>query len=163
MPDPTTPDIKTTAGHTEDARVTTSGRDAIPEIAELLRDIDTCMLATRGDDGELHARPMSNNGQVEWDGDSWFFAPADGRLVAEIEANSEAVTTYRADDRFAWVALSGSADVVDDPEQKRRLWLDELERWFPNGPDDPNVALIRVASTRAQWWTDQGDGIADLS
>jgi len=151
------------AQQTDDGSAQTHGREAIPEIAELLKDIDICMLATRGADGELHARPMSNNGKVEWDGDSWFFAPADGRLVAAIEQHAEAVTTYRADDRFAWVALSGSAGVVDDPEQKRRLWLDELERWFPNGPDDPNVALIRVASSAAQWWTDKGDGLASLS
>jgi general stress protein 26 len=59
--------------------------------------------------------------------------------------------------------VSGTAEVVDDAEQKRKLWLDELERWFPNGPDDPNVALIRVASSAAQWWTDKGDGTANLS
>jgi general stress protein 26 len=152
-----------TAHRTDDASTPTHGREAIPEIAELLKDIDICMFATRGADGELHARPMSNNGRVEWGGDSWFFAPADGRLVAEIEQNPEAVATYRADDRFAWVAVSGTAEVVDDAEQKRKLWLDELERWFPNGPDDPNVALIRVASSAAQWWTDKGDGTANLS
>lgn len=152
-----------TAQHTEDGTVRAQGREAISEIASLLRDIDICMFATRGEDGGLHARPMSNNRQVEWDGDSWFFAPADGRLVAEIEQNPEAVATYRADDRFAWIAVSGTAEVVDDAEQKRKLWLEELERWFPNGPDDPNVALVRVASTAAQWWTDKGDGIADLS
>jgi general stress protein 26 len=152
-----------TAQRTEDGTVRAQGREAISEIAALLRDIDICMFATRGEDGELHARPMSNNRQVEWDGDSWFFAPADGRLVAEIEHGPEVVATYRADDRFAWVAVSGTAEVVDDADQKRKLWLEELERWFPNGPDDPNVALVRVASTAAQWWTDKGDGIADLS
>jgi general stress protein 26 len=139
------------------------GREAIPQIAERLRAIDTCMLATRGDDGELHARPMSNNGQVEWDGSSWFFAPADGRLVAEIRRDPSAVATYRAEDRFAWVALSGRAELVDDADTKRRNWLPELERWFPNGPDDPNVALIRVDATGAQWWTEQGDGVASLA
>ena len=149
-------------GHTEDGDVRTSGREAIPQIARLLRAIDTCMLATRGDDGALHARPMSNNGQVEWDGSSWFFAPGAGRLVAEIRRNPEAVAMYRADDRFAWVALSGSARIVDDAAAKRRLWLDELKRWFPNGPDDPGVALIQIESTSAQWWTDEGDGLADL-
>ena len=152
-----------TAQHNENETGDAKGREAIPEIAKLIRDIDICMLATRAPDGELHARPMSNNGKVEWDGDSWFFAPAEGRLVAEIEQNPEAVATYRGDDRFAWVAVSGTAEVVDDAAQKRKLWLDELERWFPNGPDDPNVALVRVASTGAQWWTDEGDGIADLS
>jgi len=149
-------------GHTEDGEVQMSGREAIPDIARLLKSIDTCMFATRGDDGELHARPMSNNGQVEWDGSSWFFAPSGGHLVAELRQNPEAVTTYRADDRFAWVALSGSARIVDDDEAKRRLWLDELERWFPEGPDDPGVSLIRVDSTAARWWTEQGDGAADL-
>jgi general stress protein 26 len=148
---------------TENDTVRRQGREAIAEIAQLLKEIDTCMFVTRGEGDELHARPMSNNGKVEWDGDSWFFAPADGRLVAEIERNGEVVTTYRADDRFAWVALSGTARIVDDAEQKRRLWLAELERWFPNGPDDPNVALIQVSSSAAQWWTDTGDGMADLS
>ena len=151
------------ASRTEDGTVQTQGREAIPTIAEQLRDIDICMFATRGDDGSLHARPMSNNGQVEWDGDSWFFAPADGRLVAEIARDPATVTTYRAEDRFAFVALSGRAEVVDAPDRKRELWLEELERWFPNGPDDPNVALIRVGSVAAQWWTDRGDGIADLT
>jgi general stress protein 26 len=163
MPDPTIQDPQTTNGHTEDGDVRTYGREAIPEIAELIKDIDICMFATRSADGELHARPMSNNGRVEWDGDSWFFAPADGRLVGEIRRNPEAVTTYRADDRFAWVALSGRAEIVEDAERKRQLWLDELERWFRNGPDDPNVALVRVASTAAQWWTEKGDGNADLA
>src|SRR5689334_17802807 len=103
-------------GHTEDGDVRTYGRDAIPEIAQLLREIDTCMLASRGDDGELHARPMSNNRQVEWDGDSWFFAPADGRLAAELRGDPAVITTYRADDRFAFVALSGRAEIVTDAE-----------------------------------------------
>ena len=147
---------------TDDGPVATQGREAISTIAEHLREIDICMLATRGEDGELHARPMSNNGKVDWDGSSLFFAPADGRLVAEIERDPAVVTTYRAADRFAWVALSGRASLVDDAGEKRRNWLEDLDRWFPNGPDDPNVALIRVDATYAQWWTEQGDGVADL-
>jgi general stress protein 26 len=121
------------------------------------------MLATRGEDGEVHARPMSNNGQVEWDGSSWFFAPAEGRLVAEIRRDPNTVAMYRAEDRFAWVSLSGTAEIVDDADAKQRNWLPELDRWFPGGPEDPSVALIRIDATTAQWWTDQGDGIADLA
>ena len=151
------------AQRAEDGAIRTQRRDAIPEIARQLKAIDTCMLATRGEDGELHARPMSNNGEVEWDGSSWFFAPANGRLVAEIRRDAAAVATYRADDRFAWVALSGRAAVIDDADAKREKWLPELERWFTNGPDDPSVALIRLEATAAQWWTEQGDGLADLS
>jgi general stress protein 26 len=139
-----------------------SGRDAIPRIAALINDIDICVFATVGRSGELHARPMSNNGDVEWDGTSWFFAPMDGRLVGELQANRQVVTTYRAEGRFAWVSLSGAADIVDDTERKRSLWQPMFEQWFPNGPDDPNVALIRVIATSADWWTESGDGRADL-
>ena len=147
----------------EDDQAQPMGREAIPEIARIVKAIDICMFATRGDDGELQARPMSNNGEVEWDGTSWFFAPSSGRLVAEVQADPQALTTYRAEDRFAWVALSGEASIVEDDEAKRRLWLTELERWFPNGPEDPGVVLIRFDATGARWWTEQGDGRADLS
>ena len=140
----------------------TPGREAIPDIARLLQSIDTCTLVSRGEGGLLHGRPMSNNGEVEWDGSSWFFAPAGGRLVAEIREDPEVMAAYQAGDRFAWVALSGTAEVIDDREAKRRLWLTELERWFPGGPEDPSVALIRVESTAAHWWSEQGEGTADL-
>jgi general stress protein 26 len=139
-----------------------SGRKAIPQIAALINKIDICLFATRGDDGQLHARPMSNNGQVEWDGQSWFFAPTDGRLVAELRADPAAVAAYRAEKGFAFVSVSGRATIEMDQELKQRYWLDDLERWFPNGPSDPNVALIRLDAEGAQWWTEDGDGKADL-
>jgi len=139
-----------------------TGREAIPQIAALINEIDICLFATRGDDGQLHSRPMSNNGQVEWDGQSWFFAPTDGRLVTELRADPAAVAAYRAEGGFAFVSVSGRATIETDPELKERYWLDDLERWFPNGPADPNVALIRLDAEEAQWWTEDGDGKADL-
>ena len=139
-----------------------TGRKAIPQIATLINQIDICLFATRGDDGQLHARPMSNNGQVEWDGQSWFFDPTDGRLVTELRADPAAVAAYRAEGGFAFVSVSGRATIETDPELKERYWLDDLERWFPNGPADPNVALIRLDAEEAQWWTEDGDGKADL-
>jgi general stress protein 26 len=139
-----------------------TGREAIPQIASLINQIDICLFATRGDDGQLHSRPMSNNGQVEWDGQSWFFAPTDGRLVTELRTDPAAVAAYRAEEGFAFVSVSGRATIETDPELKKRYWLDDLERWFPNGPADPNVALIRLDAEEAQWWTEDGDGMADL-
>ena len=139
-----------------------SGRKAIPQIAALINEIDICLFATRGADGQLHARPMSNNGQVEWDGQSWFFAPTDGRLVAELRADPTAVAAYRAEEGFTFVSVSGRVTIETDKELKERYWLDDLERWFPNGPSDPNVALIRLDADGAQWWTEDGDGTADL-
>jgi general stress protein 26 len=138
------------------------GRQAIPQIAALINKIDICLLATRDDGGELHARPMSNNGQVEWDGRSWYFAPSDGRLVAELRSDPSVVAAYRADEGFTFVSVSGRATIETSVELKKQFWLPELERWFPNGPEDANVTLIRLDAERAQWWTANGDGNADL-
>src|SRR6185436_12778667 len=108
-------------------------------IAALINKIDICIFATRGEEGQLHARPMSNNGQVEWDGRSWFFAPSDGRLIAELRADPSAVLAYRAEEGFTFVSVSGTATIETDAELKKRYWLSELERWFPEGPEDESV------------------------
>ena len=140
----------------------TAGREAIPQIAALISNIDICVFSTRGEGGELHARPMSNNGQVEWEGRSWFFAPGDGRLVAELETDPQVVAAYRADESYDFISISGRATIETDPELKKQYWLPELERWFPEGPEGSNVALIRVDAEHADWWTGEGDGSADI-
>ena len=140
----------------------TQGREAIAHIAGMLKEIDVCVFATRGEGGQLHARPMSNNRQVEWDGDSWFFAPSDGRLVAELRAAPEAVNAYRVEQGFGFISVSGRTSIETDSELKKRFWLEELERWFPDGPEDPNVSLIRVTAEHVDWWGEEGDGSADL-
>jgi general stress protein 26 len=140
----------------------TTRRDAIPEIAKLLKGIDLCQFATRGQNGELHARPMSNNGQVEFDGTSWFFAPGDGRLADELRADPSAVTAYRAGEGYSFVSVSGRVTIVEDVEEKKQRWMPELDRWFPDGPEDPNVLLLRLEAEHAEWWTENGDGAADL-
>ena len=93
---------------------------------------------------------------------SWFFAPTDGRLVSELRADPAAVAAYRAEEGFTFVSVSGRATLETDEELKERYWLGELERWFPNGPSDPNVTLIRLDAEHADWWTEEGDGSADL-
>ena len=42
------------------------------DISEKVRDIDFAMLLTRTESGEIAGRPMSNNRDVEYDGDSFF-------------------------------------------------------------------------------------------
>ena len=142
----------------------TATKTDLQDIAKLLAKLDIGMLTTKADDGTVHGRPMSNNGEVEYDGDSWFFSEDGTRKVTEIEADPAVELAFIDTKAGTWVNVEGEATILrDDVERKQELWLKDLERWFPNGPDDPNVALIRVASSAAQWWTDKGDGTANLS
>lgn len=141
----------------------TARGDDLPAIAQLLRSLDICMLTTRAPDGTLHGRPMSNNGEVEYDGDSWFFARDDSRKVREIDAEPAVELAFIDTPNGTWVNLEGTASVIrDDPERKRNLWQKDLERWFENGPDDPTVVLIKVRATHIDAWSADGERSFDV-
>jgi general stress protein 26 len=135
-------------------------RDDLAEIAGNIAEIDICMLVTRSDDG-LRGRPMSNNRNVEYDGDSWFFAYRDGNHVADIAIDPAVALAYMHTERGIWISVEGMASVVADVERKRALWQDELETWFPEGPEDERVVLIKVTAERARLWNDGEERILE--
>ena len=138
-------------------------RGDLTSVTQLLKKLDICMLTTRADDGALHGRPMSNNGEVEYDGDSWFFSFSDSRKVREIDANPQAELAFIDTPNGTWVNVEGEATVVrDDPERKRELWQQDLERWFAEGPDDPNVVLIKVTARHIDAWSGSDEYSLDL-
>ena len=126
----------------------------LAEVAELLKDIDICMLVTRAN-GSLHGRPMSNNGKVEYDGDSWFFSFRDTPKVEEIEADPRVELAYVATEKGTWISIEGQAEIVEDEARKKELWVKDLEQWFPEGPEDENVVLIKAAADTIHVWGEE--------
>jgi general stress protein 26 len=131
---------------------------AIKQVAEIMRDIDFCMFTTTSADGGLYGRPMSNNGEVEFDGDIWFFSGADTRKIQEIKADPRVHLSYVDPEQFRFISMTGTAEIVRDRDKKRELWLDELKRWFKDGPDSLDVVLINVRPTLVAYWTGAEDG-----
>lgn len=126
-------------------------RDETREVADLIREIDICMLVTRTD-GSVRGRPMSNNGEVEYDGDTWFFSARDSGKVDEIKSDPRVELAYIATDQGTWVSIEGRAEIVEDDERKRALWQDDLKAWFPGGPADDGVVLLKVHADRVHVW-----------
>ena len=138
-------------------------QDDLGSVAQLLKKLDIGMLTTRAADGALHGRPMSNNGDVEYDGDSWFFAFRDSRKVREIDADPRTELAFIDTPNGTWVNVEGTASVIrDDPERKRKLWQDDLKRWFADGPDDPNVVLIKLSARHIDAWSGEDEYSLDL-
>lgn len=131
---------------------------AIKQVAELMADLDICMLTTQSPDGALRARPMSNNGEVEFDGDVWFFSAADSRKVEEIEAHSLVHLGYADTKRYRFISMSGDAEIVRDVDKKKELWLEELERWFDDGPESEDIVLIKVRPSIVTYWNGEDEG-----
>ena len=143
-------------------RTTTSRRNrstTVKKVAKLMRDLDFCMFTTRTARGGFRARPMSNNGEVEFDGDVWFFSAADSRKVKDIEAEPTVHLAYVDLERWRFVSMTGRARIVRDAEKKHQLWMKELEQWFDEGPESDAVVLIKVSPAVVSYWTktDAGD------
>ena len=136
--------------------------DTFDSIAKAMAQIDFCMMQTVGPDG-VATRPMSNNGDVEYDGDTWFFSHADANKVAQITADGRVHLTFADHERVAFVSVWGTGEVVADVAMKQKHWHEGLEQWFENGPEDPSVALLRVSAHKIQTWGSLGDHLLDLA
>ncbi|GAA3383581.1 pyridoxamine 5'-phosphate oxidase family protein [Cryptosporangium minutisporangium] len=119
----------------------------------------TAMLTTTAPDGTLTSRPMALQ-EVEFDGDLWFFAERASRKVTHLAAHPQVNVTVGSG--ATWVSLTGQATVVDDAAKKKELWNAAVEAWFPDGPDDPGVVLIKIAGESAEYWDTPGGRVASL-
>jgi general stress protein 26 len=124
----------------------------LQKIRELIKDIDFCMLTTVDESGDLHSRPMSSNGNVDNNGDIWFFTNASSHKVTEIEQLSKVNASFADTDNHRYVSISGTAQLVRDRAKIDELWKPEFKMWFPEGKDDPEIALLRVSLEKAEYW-----------
>ena len=131
--------------------------DQTRKVAELLKGERFGFLTTITMDGRLTSRPMTLQ-EVEFDGDLWFFAERDSNPVQHITASPE--VNLGAGSGGSWVSLTGDAEIVEDAAKKRELWNSAVEAWFPQGPDDDSVVLIKVHADSAEYWDTPGGRLA---
>ena len=58
--------------------------------------------------------------------------------------------------------MSGTARVVEDAAKKQQLWSKMTQAWFPGGPTDPDLALVQVRITHANYWDVKESKIVQL-
>jgi general stress protein 26 len=131
--------------------------DQTRKVAELLKGERFGFLTTIRTDGTLTSRPMTLQ-EVEFDGDLWFFAERGSNPVQHVIASPQ--VNVGAGSGGSWISLTGDAEVVEDVGKKRELWNSAVEAWFPQGPDDDSVVLIKVHADSAEYWDAPGGRLA---
>jgi general stress protein 26 len=131
--------------------------DEVAKLAELLRDFDFAMLTTIDEQGALVGHPMTLQ-ETEFDGDLWFIVGLDSTAVAHLRRKDTVGVTLSA--RDSWVSLAGTAAVVDDHAKLEQLWNSRVEAWFPEGPSDPSVGLVKFTAASAEYWDSPGGKVA---
>ena len=117
---------------------------------QLVRDIKIAMLTTR-DGGVLRGRPMECV-QVEPSGTLWFFTGASSPKTGEVGGEHEVAVAFIDKAAHNYVSISGRAAVVRDRAKARELWTEEQRVWYPDGLDDPELALLKVTVEQAEYW-----------
>jgi general stress protein 26 len=131
--------------------------DQTRKVAELIKGERFGFLTTITMDGRLTSRPMTLQ-EVEFDGDLWFFAERDSNPVQHVVASPQ--VNVGVGSGGTWVSLTGDAVVVEDAAKKRELWNSGVEAWFPQGPDDDSVVLLKVVADSAEYWDSPGGRLA---
>ena len=129
----------------------TSSASDRTKVWDLVKDIKFAMMVTQDPDGSLHGRPMSAV-ETDFDGTLWFMTRDSSLKVEALEANPKVMLSYADIDEHHYVSLSGSARIVHDPAKVKELWSEAARVWFPNGPEDPQIALIAVEISTAEYW-----------
>jgi general stress protein 26 len=122
------------------------------EFLELLRSYDSTILTTRGADGHFHARPMAMQREHLSSNEIWFATVADSQKVKDLQSDPHCCLAFCASQHApTYLSVSGDAEVVRDHEMIEHFWEPSWRAWFPKGPDEADIVLIRFRPEHAEY------------
>ncbi len=120
---------------------------------ELIKDIKFGMFTHRSAGGLLHAHPLTTQNKAVDEGATlYFFVPLDGEVARAIQNDPSVCVSYAHPGDDSYVSVSGEARVDTNQAKKEELFTPMAKAWFPNGPTDPNLALLAVRIHHAEYW-----------
>jgi general stress protein 26 len=123
---------------------------SLARVWEVMEKAPACMMTTRFRDG-LRARPLEPRPDRE-SGVVWFLTDRRGAKDNEIKSYPAVCLTFVNSKEKVYLSLSGTASVSRDTERAKDLWNEKQQVWWPGGPTDPNVLLIRFEPEIAEIW-----------
>ena len=127
---------------------------------ETIDQVKYCFAITAADNGEPNARIIQPRKlQDDWTVD--FTSSRRCRKFREIERTRKVTLAYQYDPDRAYVCLLGTVNIIDDVELKRSRSSAWADRWYPGGPDDPNVVIFRLITERIELWSAARDVVPE--
>ncbi len=113
------------------------------------------------DSGQPRVRPVSP--MVEDDMSVWVATSGKSRKVQQIKKDprmSLAFVVHPQGDKAA--TIIGEAEIVEDMEQKKRVWglasYDPTQFW-PEGPGSKDYCVLKINVKQIEWWEDWETGM----
>jgi general stress protein 26 len=124
--------------------------DKLTRVWDIIEKVGVGMLTTRFDGGlrarPLEARPDRDAGVI------WFVTDVRGAKDDEIEAAPEVCFIVIDPKDRAYLSITGHAEVRDDHAKAAEIWKKTDNVWWPDGPSNPNVRVLRLQPEKAELW-----------
>jgi general stress protein 26 len=115
-----------------------------------VRAIETCMMVTH-DGSQIRARPMQGIPRPEQNA-IWFFSDAESHKDEEPGKVADVCLTFADVKSNKFVSVSGQITRVAERDTIHDLWNEAADSYFPKGPDDPSVVLLRFDAETGAYW-----------
>ncbi|WP_426059952.1 pyridoxamine 5'-phosphate oxidase family protein [Hymenobacter sp. B1770] len=129
----------------------------LKDIAAKLANLDIAILTTHTSKGQVSSLPISNNGKVEYDGNSYYFTHEGSRTVQDILENPHVHLNFEGPRRL-YISIVGTAHLIRQKAAMRKHWVPDLEAWFKNGIDTPGVVLVHVQANCIKYCEGEEEG-----
>lgn len=133
----------------------------LEEVSAALKNLDYCMFVTMKANGVHVSRPMSNNRDVKYSGENYFFTSDETSVLSDLEISREVNLAYQGNELF--ISVSGKTEILRDQTAFEKHWRKSLDKWYPEGPRTKGLALIRVKAHSITVWKDNEEFIVDCS
>jgi general stress protein 26 len=124
---------------------------SVARLNELIANIEIAMLTTIRADGTLHSCPMVTSA-VDPNEILWFLSDTHTEKVEALRTERRVNVSYADPATERYVSVTGICQLVRDHEQTKALWNPPYTTWFPKGPDDPDLILLKVHVLEAEYW-----------
>lgn len=141
--DPGTVHLRKTPMKTETQR-----SPELTQLAGLLDGMSIAMMTTRDAANGFASRPMAPL-LMDADGAIWFYTDSHSGKTAQLDAINLA---FSDEGSAKYVSASGHGELLHDRRRIEELWTAFAKPWFPEGPQSPNLALLKFVPHSAETW-----------
>jgi general stress protein 26 len=131
----------------------------LAELGALLDKMAVGFLTTVGREGHFHSRPMELQ-EHEADGTLWFATSLESHKIEDLRANPRCCVAFLKDSKY--VSISGHGELVQDRARIRQMWTPAWRGWFPEGPEQKDLVLLKVVPEHVEYVDPPGGTLRSL-
>ncbi len=135
-------------------------QEGLNKLKELVKEKDIAMMCSVHEKS-LISRPMATS-NIDDEGNIWFFTNEFSAKSGDFKRDRHVCLTYSDPRENLFISISGSAELVYDEEQLHSFNMYLQDEWFPNGLEEPHIALLKISPVSARYWDHQDRRMIDF-